>query len=199
MSGSAEALPACFELVRGYLPRIDLAEILALTWDQPTIKVFGREHKIPRLTRWFGEAGYTYSGAANAPEPMPIWLDGRAPDVPALRGEVGPARGWGEVTSFRAALRAAGFKVRRPGPKQYAAHGLTGCVQQRRARSTGLLVGVYQSAQSGIESDPDLPWVTVCEEHGSCVCHKTLADAKGWASVPEQWCEACRGGTEEPG
>jgi alkylated DNA repair dioxygenase AlkB len=69
------ALPGCFEMLRGYLPGIDLAEILGMTWDQPTIRIFGRECKIPRLTRWFGEAGYTYSGAANAPAPMPAWLD----------------------------------------------------------------------------------------------------------------------------
>jgi hypothetical protein len=73
---SAAPLPSCFQYVHGYRPWENLSEILTLTWDQPTIRIFGKETKIPRLTRWFGEAAYTYSGAVNAPAPMPAWLDG---------------------------------------------------------------------------------------------------------------------------
>lgn len=75
---------------------------------------------------------------------------------------------------------------------KYAAHGLAGCVQRRRARSTGHLVGVYQSEQSGIEIDPATPWSTVCEEHASVVCHSTLAGARAWAAEPQMWCEQCQ-------
>lgn len=67
-----------------------------------------------------------------------------------------------------------------------------GCVQLRRARQTGRVVGVYDSAESGIECDPDLPWTTVCEEHGILVCHPTKALALSHASDPEGWCEDCR-------
>lgn len=74
-------LPSCFQITRGYRSSLDLAEILKGTWEQPTIRIFGRETKIPRLTRWFGEATYSYSGVVNAPTPMPTWLD-------ALRREV---------------------------------------------------------------------------------------------------------------
>lgn len=76
--------------------------------------------------------------------------------------------------------------------KQYAFKGLEGCVVQSRARTTGTLVGLYHGQQSGIEMDPETPWVTVCEEHGSCVCHETLALAKSWLADPAGWCEDCR-------
>ena len=75
--------------------------------------------------------------------------------------------------------------------QEYGVKGLAGCVQQRVARSTGTLVGVYHSAQSGIEDDPALPWVTVCEVHSSCVCHTTLTLARSHAVEPEGWCESC--------
>ena len=45
--------------------------------------------------------------------------------------------------------------------KEYHHNGLAGCVQQRKARATGTLVGVYHGEQSGMECDPDYPWITV--------------------------------------
>jgi hypothetical protein len=77
-------------------------------------------------------------------------------------------------------------------PKQYGFNGIEGCVVQRKARETGTLVGVYHGFQSGMESDPETPWVTVCEVHGSIVGHSSLRLAMGWAADPEQWCEECR-------
>lgn len=76
--------------------------------------------------------------------------------------------------------------------KTYAYNGLEGCVVQRVARKTGTLVGVYHGLQSGIERDPETPWVTVCEAHGSCVCHGTLALAMSWLPDPTGWCDDCR-------
>ena len=40
-----------------------------LDWQQPTLKIAGREHKIPRLQAWYGDAGaiYTYSGRTFQP------------------------------------------------------------------------------------------------------------------------------------
>lgn len=58
-----------------------------------------------------------------------------------------------------------------------------------RARSTGTLVTVCESDPGEIEEG--LPWMTICEEHGGCVCHETLAVARSWASAPEGWCEDC--------
>ncbi len=74
--GTSPALPECFRLIRGFAPGIELAPLLAQTWEQRSLRMFGREVKVPRLTRWFGERGYTYSGIDNAPAPMPEWLNG---------------------------------------------------------------------------------------------------------------------------
>lgn len=76
--------------------------------------------------------------------------------------------------------------------KQYGFNGLAGCVQQRRARQTGTLVGVYHAIQAGIDSDPAVPWFTVCEIHNNCVGHPSLRLAKDHAADPEGWCEDCR-------
>lgn len=65
--------------------------------------------------------------------------------------------------------------------------------QAHFARSTGTLVIVLQAAVAGIEDDPATPWATVCDDHGSVICHYTLADARGHAAAPEGWCEECRG------
>jgi alkylated DNA repair dioxygenase AlkB len=45
--------------------------IRALTWEQPSIRMFGKQVKIPRLTCWMGEGSYTYSGHRNTPVAMP--------------------------------------------------------------------------------------------------------------------------------
>jgi alkylated DNA repair dioxygenase AlkB len=39
-------------------------------WRQDTIKFYGKEHPLPRLQQWFGDAGltYTWSGIAMKPE-----------------------------------------------------------------------------------------------------------------------------------
>ena len=67
-----------------------------------------------------------------------------------------------------------------------------GCVQAHIARSTGTLVAVLRSDEAGIESDPDLPWTTLCDDHSSVLCHRTLVAARSWASAPEEWCQPCR-------
>lgn len=40
-------------------------------WRQDTIKIYGKEHLLPRLQQWFGDAGlnYTWSGIRMAPLP----------------------------------------------------------------------------------------------------------------------------------
>ncbi len=45
-----------------------LAEI---DWRQDTARIMGRSVKLPRLTAWYGDAGYRYSGIENPPRP---WL-----------------------------------------------------------------------------------------------------------------------------
>lgn len=44
-------------------------------WEQPTMKMYGREIKVPRMTAWYGTKAYKYSGIINAPAPMPEWLE----------------------------------------------------------------------------------------------------------------------------
>lgn len=61
--------------------------------------------------------------------------------------------------------------------------------QRRRCRKTGTHVVVCESDQG--EVDEGIPWMTVCEEHGYCVCHETLKDAREWAAHPD-WCEECQ-------
>ncbi|MHA6249431.1 alpha-ketoglutarate-dependent dioxygenase AlkB family protein [Pontibacter sp. CAU 1760] len=43
----------------------------SIDWQQEQIRMFGKELPVPRLTAWYGEKGYTYSGLYNAPKP---WL-----------------------------------------------------------------------------------------------------------------------------
>lgn len=76
--------------------------------------------------------------------------------------------------------------------KEYNFNGLAGCVAQRVSRETGTLVGLYHGEQSGMEADPELPWVTVCEIHHNLVGHASLANAREHLGFPTNWCEECR-------
>ena len=42
-----------------------------VNWQQESIKMFGKLLPMPRLTAWYGDKGYTYSGLQNKPQP---WL-----------------------------------------------------------------------------------------------------------------------------
>lgn len=76
--------------------------------------------------------------------------------------------------------------------KRYTFNNLAGCVVQRISRITKTLVGLYSSEQSGMESDPELPWSTVCEVHHTLVSHETLAAARATLPDPTNWCDDCR-------
>lgn len=67
-----------------------------------------------------------------------------------------------------------------------------GAVWSSRARSTGTVVTVYRADEAGMEDDPETPWATVCEDHGSIVCHKTRRLAESWLAAPEGFCDDCR-------
>lgn len=47
----------------------------AITWEQRSVTVFGKTHPQPRLTRWYGNVPYVYSGLTWAPARMPALLD----------------------------------------------------------------------------------------------------------------------------
>lgn len=66
-----------------------------------------------------------------------------------------------------------------------------GCVQLRRSRAAGVVVGVYRAADAGLDPDGGA-WVTVCEEHHTIVNHDTRMLALSWAPRPDEWCDGCR-------
>ena len=52
-----------------------------VSWQQHQVKVFNREHLVPRLTAWYGDKGmqYGYSGCTHTPLPwIPVLSDIRA-------------------------------------------------------------------------------------------------------------------------
>jgi alkylated DNA repair dioxygenase AlkB len=48
----------------------------SVRWRQDTIRIYGKEHPLPRLQQWFGDPGldYTWSGIHMSPEPWPELL-----------------------------------------------------------------------------------------------------------------------------
>ncbi|WP_276499548.1 alpha-ketoglutarate-dependent dioxygenase AlkB family protein [Pontibacter litorisediminis] len=47
-----------------------------VSWQQESIRMFGRQLPMPRLTAWCGDKGYTYSGLHNKPQPwLPVLLE----------------------------------------------------------------------------------------------------------------------------
>lgn len=46
-----------------------------LGFEQRTVKVYGKDHPQPRLTKWFGPVPYTYSGLTWNACPMPYHLE----------------------------------------------------------------------------------------------------------------------------
>jgi alkylated DNA repair dioxygenase AlkB len=63
------------------------ARLLAETaWRHETIVVYGKRHLQPRLTAWYGEASYTYSGLRLEPLPMTPLLGSCAAAVEAATG-----------------------------------------------------------------------------------------------------------------
>jgi len=49
----------------------------AIRWEQPLVRVYGRQHRVPRLVAWVGDAGcsYRYSGHRHHPLPWTAELD----------------------------------------------------------------------------------------------------------------------------
>lgn len=99
-----ETLPSCFDLVRAFRPGLNVEGIAAWVesdgagWERRTIKLFGKESPIPRLTKWYGEP-YTYSGIEHTPEVMPGWLQRLRVDVERACSDRG-----GNVARFNSAL-----------------------------------------------------------------------------------------------
>lgn len=87
----------------------------------------------------------------------------------------------------RKKLRAAAARCRKAALPNHA-----GLVAIRTARTTGTKVGLYRSAEAGIETDPECGWSTVCEAHHQVVCHRTRSLAEAAMPAPDDWCDECR-------
>jgi len=65
----------------------DLETIVrSVAWKHPQFTIFGKVYNAPRLTAWFGDGVYTYSGDRNEPAPMPDWINAARRDIEALTG-----------------------------------------------------------------------------------------------------------------
>jgi alkylated DNA repair dioxygenase AlkB len=49
--------------------------INSIAWKQNYINIYGKEVKEPRLTAWYGDKEYSYSGITNTPLPFSEYLD----------------------------------------------------------------------------------------------------------------------------
>lgn len=66
---------------------VDVLELeRTIDWEHPTVRLFGIARRVPRMTAWFGEATYTYSGVVNQPQPMPGWLDAMRENLQEVTG-----------------------------------------------------------------------------------------------------------------
>jgi alkylated DNA repair dioxygenase AlkB len=68
--------------------RYDVGAIVrSVEWKRPQFTIFGKVYNAPRLTAWFGDDIYTYSGDRNEPAPMPEWINVARRDIETLTGE----------------------------------------------------------------------------------------------------------------
>ncbi len=59
-----------------------------IDWRQETAMLFGRRIPLPRLTAWYGDTGYAYSGIRHPPAPWPPRLEA----IKAMVEEIAHAR-----------------------------------------------------------------------------------------------------------
>ena len=71
----------------------------------------------------------------------------------------------------------------------YVLDGVAGLVERRR-RSNGVQVGVYNAQQARLDEDSGA-WYCICEDHGTLLAHRSLKLARHHAVTPEEWCESC--------
>ena len=60
--------------------------IEGMPWRVETARLFGREMIVPRMTAWFGDAAYRYSGILHQPVPMPAIVHSLRERAEALSG-----------------------------------------------------------------------------------------------------------------
>ena len=82
MTANMHTLPdARLIFTPAWLPRGEADALMAglqetIAWERHRIRLFGREHDVPRLSCWIGDPGasYRYSGASFTPRPWPPLL-----------------------------------------------------------------------------------------------------------------------------
>jgi alkylated DNA repair dioxygenase AlkB len=57
-----------------------------IPWQVETARLFGRELAVPRMTAWFGDAAYRYSGILHQPAPSPLVVQRLRERAEALSG-----------------------------------------------------------------------------------------------------------------
>lgn len=73
----------------------------------------------------------------------------------------------------------------------YSYRGYAGCIVIRKVRTTGTEVGLYYAPDADIDTTPGYPWVTLCEEHGYLLEHRTRSIASSYLPYPIEWCDSC--------
>ena len=67
-------------------PAITRTPIGTIPWQFETARIFGREMPIPRMTAWFGDDAYSYSGILHLPAPFPAIIERLRERAEALSG-----------------------------------------------------------------------------------------------------------------
>ena len=81
MVQSDESIPTPWTLLSGWLPAATAAQWRALldkrlSWQQPVVQVYGRQHPVPRMTVFLAAKGlhYRYSGTRHTGVGWPAWF-----------------------------------------------------------------------------------------------------------------------------
>lgn len=62
----------------------------------------------------------------------------------------------------------------------------------RMNQKIGVEVTVGHAHDVGLEYEQgEVHWYSICDEHGSCLGHRTRRLAEEWAALPWGWCEFC--------
>jgi hypothetical protein len=67
-------------------PAITRTLVDTLPWQVETAQILGREMPIPRMTVWFGDRAYSYSGILHLPAPFPAIVERLRARAEALSG-----------------------------------------------------------------------------------------------------------------
>ena len=148
-----------------------------LPWDRPRVRVFGREHQVPRLTCWVADQGisYRYSGLTHECRGWPPALDGLRREIGELEVELD--------TLVRRAHHAS--LVKDWAERQSALLGDVETAQKeaKAARAAGKLVDPRDKFAAIFAVDPD-PEVWLCA--GDAAAPRLCPGAAAAAAAPQQ-------------